>query len=327
MCRLDRIGDLEIRVFVIGYKKEGEAIVVLFRDKLKGKVFFSIAIDCYAYKGTMKSKRNLTDDILRKYKVEKLSVLCWTHPHMDHSKDLLKIFHKYCRVSTRVIIPRYFNNSETDIVSINDRKTKRVVESLFKLNALNKDVVDSASAPKEGYSIREEFSILSNDAQPKKVGIRILSPVDSIIEQYFKEKRKLEDLNGISVSLILDIDGYCMMFAGDTINDHIRLMKKDYLRDCHFVKTPHHTSKTGREMVFYLSKENLDTACTTIYGKSDPVDFIVDEYKEKTDHFFSTGYNETAYQKTYFGVVEYIFDFEHPNIHMGVKLYGNAHQM
>ena len=327
MCTLGRIRDLEIRVFIIGYRKEGEAIVVLFRDKEKNMVFYSLAIDCYSYKGNMKSKRNLTDEILRKYKVKNLNVLCWTHPHMDHSKDLLKIFHKYCRISTRVIKPRYFNNKESDIISIKDKPTKRVVESLFKLNALNRNVEDSASAPKEGYTMREEFEIFSSDAQPKKVGLRILSPVDSIIEQYFKEGRKLEDLNGISISMILDIDGYSMMFAGDTTNDHISLMKKEYLRDCHLVKTPHHTSRTGREMVFHLAKDNLDTACTTLYGKSNPVDFIVEEYKEKTDYFFSTGYKETSLQKTFYGVVEYIFDFESPNIHMNVNLYGNAHQM
>lgn len=327
MCEISRIGDLEIRVFVIGYRKEGEAIVVLFRDKAKQRVLYSMAIDCYSYKGNMKSKRNLTDDILRQYGVEALSVLCWTHPHMDHSKDLLKIFHKYCRVSTKVIKPMYFNNMDTDIITINDKPTKRVVESLFKLNALNKDRVVSAIASPGGYMMTDDFEIHSNDAESKQVEIHLMSPVGSIIDQYFKEGKKLEDLNGISVSMILDVDGYCMMFTGDTTNEHISKMKDRHLRKCRLVKTPHHTSRTGIEMVLHLDKDKLDTACTTIKGKSLPVDSIVDEYKKKTDYFFTTGYKDTAMQKTYFGIVEYVFSFDQPTIHMDVNLYGNAHRL
>lgn len=327
MCKLKRIGDLEIRVFVIGYKKEGEAIVVLFRDKGANKVFYSMAIDCYCYKGNMKSYRNLSDDILRKYRVEQLSVLCWTHPHMDHSKGLRKLFHKYCRVSTKVIKPLYFNNEDADIVTINDEKTKRVVEDLFKLNALNNDKIVSSVAPLEGYMMAGEFDVEAPDAQPKTVQVRLMSPAGSIIEQYHKENKKLKDLNGISVSLILDIDGYSMMFGGDTISEHISLMKDKHLRNCRFVKTPHHTSPTAIEMVFHLDKEKLDTACTTVYHSALPDDTIVDEYKKKTDYFFTTGYKESAMQQTYFGIVEYVLDFEHPNIHMNVDLYGNAHQL
>lgn len=327
MCEINRICDLEIRVFVIGYRKEGEAIVVLFRDKAKKTVFYSMAIDSYSYKGKMRSKRNLTDDILRKYNVEALSVLCWTHPHIDHSKGLIKIFHKYCRGNTKVIKPMYFDNKDTDIISINDKSTKRVVEAMFKLNALNYDKVVSAIAPLGGYMMSEDFEIVSHDAQPKKVEIRLMSPVGSIIGQYFKDGKKLEDLNGISVSLILDVDGYCMMFAGDTTNEHISRIKDEHLRNCRLVKTPHHTSTTGREMVFHLEKGKLDSACTTIKSTTLPVDYIVDEYKKKTDYFFSTGYKDNTSQHTYYGIVEYVFDFGQPQISLNVNLYGNAHQL
>lgn len=327
MCSVDRIEHLEIRVFVIGYKKEGEAIVVLFRDKTKDKVLYSMAIDSYSFKGTMKSKRNLTDEILRRYHVDNLSVLCWTHPHMDHSKDLLKIFHKYCRVSTKVIKPQYFDNKNTDIIVINDYKTKRLVDALFRLNALNRDTVESANASPKGYMMTEEFDIESGNAGTKTVQVLLMSPINSIIGQYFKEGKKLEDLNGISVALLLDVDGYCMMFAGDTINEHIDLMNKKKLRECRFVKAPHHTSLTARSMVNYLEKEKLDSACTTIKGVKLPVDDVVNLYKNKTDYFFSTGYKETSKQQTYFGIVEYIYNFEQPDIHMSVNLYGNAHQI
>lgn len=327
MCEINKICDLEIRVFVIGYRKEGEAIVVLFRDKAKKTVFYSLAIDCYSYKGNMKSKRNLTDDILRKYDVKALSMLCWTHPHIDHSKGLIKIFHKYCRGNTKVIKPMYFSNKDTDIITINDKSAKRVVEAMFKLNALNHDKVVSAIAPLGGYMMSEDFDIVSHDAQPKKVEIRLTSPVGSIIDQYFKEGKKLEDLNGISVSLILDVDGYSMMFAGDTTNEHISLIKDKHLRNCRLVKTPHHTSSTGREMVFHLEKGKIDSACTTTKSTTLPVDYIVEEYKEKTDYFFSTGYKDNTSQHTYYGIVEYVFNFGQPQISLNVNLYGNAHQL
>jgi hypothetical protein len=326
--KVDRIEDLEIRIFIIGYKKEGEAIVVLFLDKVKKEVHFSMAIDSYAYKGSLKSYRNFTDDILRKYHVKNLSVLCWTHPHLDHSKGLLKIFHKYCRNSTKVIKPIFFDNKSTDVVKIYDKETKRLVEAIFKLNALNKDTIINSKAPGGGYEMPHHFKIESKNAQPKKVEIRLLSPVDSIVFHHFKNGTTLPDLNGISVSMILDVDGYSVMFGGDTINDHIRLMNPDDLKECRLVKTPHHSSLTGREMALYMNPAMLDSACTTIKNKSLPNIGVVEEYKKKTDHFFSTGYNDcTPKGSTYYGIVEYVIGYDNLRMHMDVNLFGNAHRM
>lgn len=326
MCKIDNIEHLEIRIFVIGYRKEGEAIVVLFRDKFKKKVLFSIAIDCYEYKGRMKSWRNLTDEILRKYHVECLSVLCWTHPHMDHTKGLLKIFHKYCRNSTKVIKPIFFDNKKTDVVEIYDCKTKRLVEAMFKLNALNRNTIVNSKASKD-FKMVYRFFIESNNAQPKKVELILTSPADSIVTQHFKYGTVMKDLNGISVSMILNIDGYSMMLGGDTINEHIYEMDPNDLKECRLVKTPHHTSLTGRALELFLDKTKLDTACTTIKGSALPNDAVVNEYKKKTDYFFTTGYKtDIPKDSTFFGIVEYVLNFE-TTVKMTVNLYGNAHRL
>lgn len=324
--RLDKIEDFEVRVEVIGYKRQGEAIVILFRDKAHNKTFYSVAIDCYSQKYN-KSERNLSDDILRKYKVKCLSTLCWTHPHLDHSKGLLKLFHKYCWISTKIIKPDYFDNKDTDVVSIYDEDTKKVVEGVFGLNALKHNIVVSAKVPHKGYSEADNFMIITGNSQPKEVSINLLTPVSSIIDAYHKNDQKLEDLNGISVSFILNIDDYYMMFGGDTINDHIDLINRQYLKDCKFVKIPHHSSFTGQKMGDYVHSANLVTACTTTFKKALPREKVLDKYRDKCGYVFTTGYNDTKDLKTYYGIVEYVYQFTSPEISLDVNLYGNAHQV
>ena len=324
--RLDKIENLEVRIEVIGYRRQGEAILILFRDKAKGKTFYSVAIDCYSQKHN-KSERNLSDDILRKYKVKSLSTLCWTHPHLDHSKGLLKLFHKYCWLSTKIIEPGCFDNKPLDIIAINDEDTKAVVEGVFGLNALKHNVVVSAIVPHGGYIDADHFLIQTGNSQPKMVSFNLLTPVSSIIDDYHKNGEKLEDLNGISVSFILNIDEYYMMFGGDTINEHIDLIDRQYLRDCKFVKIPHHSSYTGQKMGDYVHPSNLVTACTTTFKKSLPRDSVLGKYQEKCGYVFTTGYKDTKDLKTYYGIVEYVYQFTSPEISLDINLYGNAHQV
>lgn len=324
--RLAKIEDLEVRIEVIGYRRQGEAIIILFRDKAHNRTFYSMAIDCYSQKHN-KSERNLSDDILRKYKVKSLSTLCWTHPHLDHSKGLLKLFHKYCWISTKIIKPCYFDNKTTDIVAINDEDTKKVVDGVFALNAFKHNIVVSANVPHKGYTDADNFLILTDNSQPKMVSLNLLTPVSSIIDTYHRNGQKLEDLNSISVSFILNIDDYYLMFGGDTINEHIDLINRQYLRDCKFVKIPHHSSFTGKKMGDYVHPANLVTACTTTYKQSLPRDTVLDKYQEKCEYVFTTGYKESNRLKTYFGIVEYVYRFTNPEISLDINLYGNAHQV
>ncbi len=324
--KLEKIEDLELRIDVIGYKRLGEAIVILFRDKRLNQTLYSVAIDSYCLKHN-KSERNWSDDILRKYKVRSLSTICWTHPHLDHSKGLLKLFRRYCWLSTKIIKPCYFDNVKSDIVFVNDDETKKVVEGVFGLNAIKRNLVVSAHVPHKGYTDADHFQIITGNSQPKTVSLNLLTPVSSIIDDYYKNGRKLRDLNGISVSFILNIDDYYLMFGGDTINEHIDLIDRQYLKDCKFVKIPHHSSYTGWNMGDYVHETNLVTACTTTFKKFLPLDEVVDKYKEKCNYVFTTGYKETKKLKTYFGIVEYVYQFTNPKISLDVNLYGNAHQL
>ena len=324
--KIEKIEDLELRIDVIGYKRLGEAIVILFRDRRHNKTLYSMAIDSYCLKQN-KSERNWSDDILRKYKVKSLSTICWTHPHLDHSKGLLKLFRKYCWLSTKIIKPCYFDNVDSDIVSVNDEVTKKVVDAVFGLNAIKRNIVVSALVPHKGYIDADHFLIISGNSQSKEISLNLLTPVSSIVDDYYKNGRKLEDMNGISVSFILNIDDCYMMFGGDTINEHIDLIDRQYLKDCKFVKIPHHSSYTGQKMGDYVHEANLVTACTTTYKTSLPRDKVVDKYKEKCKYVFTTGYKETKDLKTYFGIVEYVYRFTNPEISLDVNLYGNAHQV
>lgn len=111
-------GDLRVKIFVIGYKNQGESIIILFIDAGEEgcPVKYSIVIDCFKY-----NKRNITDEILRRYSVDTISMLCWTHPDLDHSVDIDTLIKKYCKGSTQILLPEHFYNEPSDIITINNK--------------------------------------------------------------------------------------------------------------------------------------------------------------------------------------------------------------
>lgn len=84
--------------------------------------------------------------------------------------------------------------------------------------------------------------------------------------------------NELSISFIIDIDGYYLYFGGDTMNGHIDAINPAYLEQCRFVKIPHHSSDTSTNLLSYLPQE-IDTACTTIFSAHKlPKKLVLQEY-------------------------------------------------
>lgn len=83
--------NLLIIIFVIGYKKRGESIVVLFLDKSSNTVIYSIIIDSFKY-----CNINKTIEILNSYNIESIDILCWSHPDLDHTWGIDELLKVYC---------------------------------------------------------------------------------------------------------------------------------------------------------------------------------------------------------------------------------------
>lgn len=309
--------NLRLKVFVIGYKNQGESIIILFTDINNGKclVKYSIVIDSFKYK-----KRNITDEILRNYSVETLSMLCWTHPDLDHSSDIDFLIKKYCKESTQIILPANFYNESSDIITINNKDLKDAVDKIFCLNRLKQRSVSNISVASKGY---DEIKSLKFDGVDRYLiaSINVVTPISSILANYIKEGQHNIDKNELSISLIINIDGYYFYFGGDAVNKHIDAINPCYLEQCRFVKIPHHSSDTSTHLINYLPQK-IDTACTTIFSAHKlPKESVLNEYTS-IGQVFSTGSDNC--KKYDYGVVEYEYDFSKEEIGIDVRLHGNA---
>ena len=230
-------GDLRVKIFVIGYKNQGESIIILFIDAGEEgcPVKYSIVIDCFKY-----SKRNITDEILRRYSVDTISMLCWTHPDLDHSVDIDTLIKKYCKESTQILLPEHFYNEPSDIITINNKTLQGAVDKVFNLNRLKKRTVTNISVTDRGYSEIKSLKFAGVD-KSVFVSVNAVTPISSILANYVKKGNHNVNKNELSISFIIDIDGYYLYFGGDTMNGHIDAINPAYLEQCRFVKIPHHS--------------------------------------------------------------------------------------
>lgn len=310
-------GDLRVKIFVIGYKNQGESIIILFIDAGEEgcPVKYSIVIDCYKY-----NKRNITDEILRRYSVGTISMLCWTHPDLDHSVDIDTLIKKYCKESTQILLPAHFYNEPSDIITINNKTLRGAVDKVFNLNRLKKRTVTNISVTDRGYNEIKSLKFAGVD-KSVFVSVNAVTPISSILANYVKKRNHNVNKNELSISFIINIDGYYLYFGGDTINGHIDAINPAFLEQCRFVKIPHHSSDTSTNLLSYLPQE-IDTACTTIFSARNlPKESVLQGYCS-IGKVFSTGSNNN--KKYNYGVVEYEYDFSKEEAEMNVKLHGNA---
>lgn len=310
-------GTLRVKIFIIGYKNQGESIVILFIDTgEKGcPVKYSIVIDCFKY-----NKRNITDEILRHYSVSTVSMLCWTHPDLDHSVDIDTLIKKYCKESTQILLPEHFYNESSDIITINNKTLRGAADKVFNLNRLKKRTVANISATDRGYNEIKSLKFAGVD-KDVFVSVNAVTPISSILANYVKKGKHNVNKNELSISFIINIDEYYLYFGGDTMNGHIDAINPAYLEQCRFVKIPHHSSDTSTNLVHYLSQD-IDTACTTIFSKHHlPREHVLQEYCNKGKVFSTGGQNNKKYN---YGVVEYEYDFSKEEVYMNIKLHGNA---
>ena len=302
------ISDLRVLIYVIGYARYGESTVVLIMNG--DTCYYAAVIDSYHYRKEGKGPFiNKAEDILLKHHVERLDLLCWTHPHDDHSKGITILLKKFCDEETNVLYPMYIEANEADIV-----KLKHVSqETVHKVLADNRDGKYKANpigVVSGRYDNVDEFDIVNpyDEEDSRRVSIDAITPISNKLTKYVNEK-KCNDPNELSITLFLEIDGYGFYFGGDTTNEHIDDSNKKRMGMCRFVKIPHHSSSTAIHLLNYLPVDNLDAVCTTVFkwGRSKlPSLDVVKAYQKYFTNIYST--NKGFHQKGN-GIIKYEYDF------------------
>ena len=302
------ISDLKILVYVIGYRCYGESIVFLIKDS--DKVYYSIVIDSYQYKPSKGSPFiNKAADILRDHKVEHLDLLCWTHPHDDHSKGITTIIEKYCDEDTFVIYPANIENNVADIVEMK-QVSKDAVNKILEINRNGAVRACPIGVVQERYNNIDEFRIIDSydDNNVRNVRINAITPISNMLTRYVN-RGKCDDPNELSVSLVIDINDFGFYFGGDTTNEHIDASNKDLIGKCRFIKIPHHASATADHLLSFLNKEKIDAVCTSVFTwgrSSNPNPKVIKSYQTYFKNIYSTNIN---LKKEGYGIILYKYDF------------------
>lgn len=302
------ISDFRILIYVIGYARYGESTVFLIMNG--NTCYYAAVIDSFQYRVNKKSPFiNKAVDILVEHHAERLDLLCWTHPHEDHSKGLTSILSKFCDEETDVLYPIYLENNEADIIKLK-HVSREVVKKVLDDNRAGKYNANPIGVVNEKYDNVDEFDIVNpyDTEDVRSVKIDVITPISSKLTSYVNQQL-CSDPNELSITMIVDIDGYGFYFGGDTTNEHINASNKKRMRKCRFVKIPHHSSDTAVHLLNYLPVDNLDAVCTTVFrwGRSKlPKLGVIKEYQRYFQHIYST--NKDLHPKGY-GIIEYEYSF------------------
>lgn len=296
---LKDIAKLHIVVTLIGYRSQGESIIVRLVES--DVTLYCLVVDCYSLR-----KRNITVELLRSYHVSHINLLCWSHPHLDHSKGLDDLLYGFCDKSTEYLIPVYFNNGSNDIVTISNKDEKKIVDAIFLQNAKTQTSVTGVSVKAMNFNQITNFK-LSDFSNSIPFTIKALTPISSRLEQYAHESRRDVGINELSICLLVEIGDYKMLFSSDAVDEHIENINPDYLEGCRFVKIPHHGSKTSLSLLEVLPGQ-FDVAGVTGYhlrGDLPMREEVVERYKneKKCKVFCTSGYEKK--NSPLYGYIEY----------------------
>ena len=315
-CYVSNFENLEVHVLVIGYKNLGESCLVLYVDNGKaGKVIFSMVIDCYT-----QDNRNIARKLLTNYQVDKLDIICWTHPHHDHSlglDDLVKEFNHDKMIFIRPDF--YFGNLNKGLLKSECNKTPEIFSNICQyLDQKNFLPIKSLGGTDSSYQIdlisEEENSVKFSD-------LFFLTPNISTLDWKAIYQESCSNPNELSVSFVLSLDDYMFYFGGDVENLNISRCNKDLLKDIRWVKVPHHCSKTSALLVSCLGN-NVDYAASTVFFKEGlPCKEIQDLYANKTTLYMT---QDTKLDSKKYGVVEFVYKFGIDGTTVDISTYGNA---
>lgn len=326
---LSSFDNLTISIFVIGYRNIGESIVVLFRDKSVNddKVVLSMVIDSYG-----QEQLNLTRDILKKYSVEKVDFICWTHPHTDHSPGIDTLVKDMMHDGLVIFSPKFhYGNIRPDLLKTESAKTKDIFDNIWSEIEKHKDnpnlwrTISADGDVTHGYPMR----LISDDnLGGKELAFFFLTPLGRRTDYYSIKGNMLGNPNELSVSFFMTVDGYNFYFGGDTEKEHAEGIETEIIKGFRWIKVPHHCSLGGKPIADRLGPM-LDYAASTVYSPSKlPVKEIQDIYASSCLALHMTQLEEVGDYKAQhdYGIIQYDYKFGNEDIVVSVYTYGNAGQ-
>lgn len=313
---------LTLDVFIIGYKAQGESIVLIV--KLDGVISYSCVIDCFEYNNI-----NKTIQILSSLNIKNVDIVCWTHPDIDHSIGLINVLSKYANKYTTVIVPENihfckknvdYNTSVDSTFDLIDKYIWSKKRSTFHIRTASELTLIESKTYLFG-EINYPFFILSVSPNSQLITKRLL-------ETEVNPNKKLKN-NDYSIALRVKFGKFELFFGGDIENININMMKR-YLNDYipssfNLLKIPHHTSNSSKNMLYLLDKtKKSDMCCSTVFRPCNlPDSKLIDSYRLYSKQFLCTGFADRRMDSFEYGCIHIKYDILHGKSSIE-ELCGNA---
>ena len=321
------MSSLHLRILAMGGKGFGESFLVLFHNN--EKVIYSIVIDDFTT--TIEGdKVNLSKKFIDYWGIKKIDCIIWTHPHDDHSIGLADIIESYYGKNTIGIIPKYIYGNNNDIVSISDncKAVRKMFSKKFRTKGGTSNLITIDCARNEARTLIKRTFKDYNTGTTKDFELLFLTPIGQVLDRYMEDEKLLakSNLNVLSISFVLNFDGYCFYFGGDTPGSIINLSCNEVIKKCKWTTIPHHGSKGSIELRTIL-KKNFDCAfCSTFVNKSLPKEEVLKAYMNIDTNRVDVTQKNISDKHSY-GIVEYDYDFNSiPKSKLIIKKYGNAYK-
>lgn len=299
LVKLSKLENLRMRIYVVGYASRGESIIVLFMD---GKdVIYSMVIDCCSYQQT-----NKTFEILNKYDLDKqkLNMLCWSHPDLDHTQRMNDLITRYCNTFTKILSPYGIVNSNHIVIERNTGE--ELIFSLIKRLNNSRNLVHKTVCVDDGHNKPYGFKLVT-DTQSYDVEVNALSPMDSFINHHINNKTKTKK-NHVSIVLQIKMPGnYNFLFCSDAEDEILQIIADEPFVNPLFVKIPHHGSDSSEAIFDILeTSANNTLGCVTQFkAKKLPKTNTMFKYLSVMSRVDYTSQKKTKHN---YGVVEYVAD-------------------
>lgn len=287
---IDDCWNLRLRIYVLGYYREGESILIVLYNASSQVALKTILVDCYEKDGCNRIEDAMKDFSLKE---KKLDYVIWTHPDRDHSVGFKTITSNYTLKDTLYILPEGLSFWEV-LNDFDKFKSWIAITTNKMIGKMNVERVNTSNRRVSPPSYATNFIDGSHD--DVLFSIEILTP---FANQNFRhlEFNKTHKGNHLSISFIIRLGDLGFFFGGDVENMAIDSIDRNKLNNLYFVKIPHHGSDTSDTLPIILNDLKHEDespailSVTTGYhkGKSDlPLVEVLDLYKDSSFRILKT---------------------------------------
>ena len=316
---LDSFDHFELRIYTIGYSRQGESILTLLCDK--NRIIYSVLTDSYQKQIKGNKAYNVLDDIFKYFENPRIDAFVWTHPDLDHSIGIEYAFDTFDpERKAMVFVPDGL-----------DRKDKYAISGASKdaFDYLNEYYFQNKHGIPVSVSSHEERKILKLRIKEIVSGASVnvdfffIAPSGEIMLKRAAHEKKFT-INEMSIVYAINMNGRNFMFTGDFEGENLDMMGTDHMELLQYLKIPHHGSYRSSSIIGKLQMLNDRSIVQTVTQKGQTPD------KSELNDYLKIGNvyvaSDDTVTKDQYGYVLVKYGVRDVNLIDAPYMEGNAHQ-